>query len=228
VEELKWDTTVYATTTYSYNTRDQLIQSNQAGQLRSFTYDGHGRLQSRTTPEQGAMNYAYTADDTLNFVTDARGAKTVFGYNNPRHLVTGISYDLSNLVPGQSVAATANVSFTYDSAGNRRTMTDGLGSVTYTYDNLSQLTSETRSFTGLNSYAINYSYNLVGELSSITNPPGTLVNYGYDKVGRLIGATGSAGGNPSTYAGSITYRAFGALKGMSAARAKTGKAKVQQ
>ena len=214
VEELNWNATVYATTTYSYNTRDQLTQSNQAGQLRSFTYDGYGRLQSRTTPEQGTTNYSYNLDDTTNFVTDARGAKTVFGYNNPRHLVSSISYDLTNLVPGQSVAATSGVSFTYDSVGNRKSMNDGSGSVTYTYDQLSRLTSETRNFTGIGSFALSYSYNLASELASMTNQWGAVINYSYDKLGRATGATGSGIGAP-TYAGSLTYRAFGAVKGMS-------------
>jgi len=210
VEELNWNATVYATTLYTYNVRDQLTQSNQANQLRSFAYDGYGRLQTRTTPEQGATNYNYNADDTTNFVTDARGAKTIFGYN-PRHLVVSISYDLSNLVPGQSVAPTSNVSFTYDAAGNRQTMSDGMGSVSYSYDNLSQLTSETRGFneTG-GAYTLAYSYNLAGELTSIIDyDSNTTVNYGYDKAGRVTGVTGEV-----NYATGLTYRAFGAIKGM--------------
>ena len=182
----------------------QLIESNQATQLRSFSYDGYGRLSSRTTPEQGTTSYNYNLDDTTNFVTDARGAKTIFGYN-PRHLVSSISYDLSNLVPGQSVAATSNVSFTYDPAGNRRTMSDGMGSVTYAFDNLSQLTSETRTFV-VNSYALSYTYNLVGELASITNQWGTTVNYGYDKVGRVTGVNDPGG--VLIYANALSYRAF--------------------
>lgn len=210
VEELNWNpSTVYATTTYTYNARNQLTESNQAGQLRSFTYDGYGRLQSRTTPEQGATNYSYNLDDTTNVVTDARGATTTLGYN-PRHLVTDITYG----VPA-GVAATPNVHFDYDAAGNRKAMTDGLGYAQYTYNNLSQLTSETRTFTGFSPYTSSYSYNLAGELASLTNPLGTLVNYGYDKIGRLTGATGAAGANPSVYAGSMTYRAFGAIKSMS-------------
>jgi RHS repeat-associated protein len=62
---------------------------------------------------------------------------------------------------------------------------------------------------------LNYAYNLAGELASLTNPLGTLVNYSYDKIGRATGATGSAGANPSVYASSMTYRAFGAIKSMS-------------
>ncbi|HEV7473479.1 MAG TPA: S8 family serine peptidase [Pyrinomonadaceae bacterium] len=212
-EELNWNATVYATTTYTYNARNQLIQSNQEGQLRTFAYDGHGRLQTRTTPEQGATNYTYNADDTANVVTDARGAKKIYSYN-PRHLVTDINYDLSNLVPGQSVAATSNVSFIYNSAGNRKSMSDGLGEVTYNYDSLSQLTTETRTITGVGSYLLNYTYNLVGELSTLTDQWATTVNYAYDKVGRATSAIGS-GISPPTYANNMTYRAFGAIKAVS-------------
>jgi len=119
IEELNWDQTVYDTTTYTYNARDQITGMNQAGQTRSFAYDGHGRLQTRTTPEQGVFNYSYFADDSVQTVTDARGATSTFTYNN-RNLVTGITYG----VPA-GVAATSNVSFGYDAAGNRSSMTDG-------------------------------------------------------------------------------------------------------
>jgi YD repeat-containing protein len=203
------DQSVYATTTYSYNARDQLTQSNQAGQLRSFAYDGYGRLQTRTTPEQGLTSYSYFANDALQTITDARGATTTFSYNN-RDLVTGISYG----VPA-GVTATANVTFAYDAAGNRTSMTDGLGSVSYAYNQLSQLTSETRTFTGVGSYALNYSYNLAGELTSLTNPWGAQVGYHYDPVGRPTNVSGSGYAGVASYANSLSYRAFGGLKQMS-------------
>ncbi len=158
VEELNWDQTVYATTTYAYNANDQITEINQGGQLRTFEYDGHGRLQTRTTPEQGSTSYSYFNDDTIQTVTDARGATTTFSYNN-RHLVNSITYG----VPA-GVAATANVSFGYDSNGNRTSMTDGRGSVSYGYDTLSRLTSESRTFTGVGSFGLTYGYNLSGEL----------------------------------------------------------------
>jgi len=214
VEELNWDTSVYATTSYAYNARDQITQLNQAGQLRSFSYDGHGRLQSRTTPEQGAMSYSYNQDDTTNTVTDARGAKTVFTYN-ARRLPTNITYDLSSVISGQNVADTPGVAFAYDAAGHRTSMTDGLGSVSYNYNNLSQLTSETRNFTGVASLTLSYGYNLAGELSGITNQWGSVVGYGYDKSGRLSGVTGSGLVSAPTYASAISYRAFGSVKGVS-------------
>jgi YD repeat-containing protein len=90
----------------------------QGNRIRSFDYDGHGRLWKRTTPEQGQLEYKYKTDDTLDWVKDARGVKTIFGYNN-RHLVESIAYDLSGVLAGQNVAATPGVSYTYDAAGNR-------------------------------------------------------------------------------------------------------------
>ncbi|HEX6717902.1 MAG TPA: RHS repeat-associated core domain-containing protein, partial [Pyrinomonadaceae bacterium] len=125
---------------------------------------------------------------------------------NSRHLVTGITYDLS-LSTG--VAATPNVTFAYDAAGNRTSMTDGLGSVSYNYDQLSRLTSETRMFNGVGSLALNYAYNLANELTSITNPWGAQVGYAYDKVGRPTSVSGSGYAGVSSYVSSIAYRAFG-------------------
>lgn len=206
VEELNWDQTVYSTTNYTFNVRDQITLIDQQGQTRTFGYDGYGRLNSRTTPEQGNTTYTYFADDTMETITDARGATTTFGYNN-RKLVTSISFGVPS-----GVAATPNISFGYDSAGNRTSMTDGLGSVSYVYNTLSQLTSETRAFTGVGSYTLSYAYNLAGQLTSITNPWGAQVGYGYDKIGRPTNVSGSGYAGLSSYVNSLSYRAFGSPK----------------
>jgi YD repeat-containing protein len=71
VEEMHGPT-VYATTNYTLNTLNQLTSINQAGQIRSFAYEGYGRLQSRTTPEQGTSTYTYFADNAVQTITDAR------------------------------------------------------------------------------------------------------------------------------------------------------------
>jgi len=215
VEELNWDTSVYSTIDYAYNGRDQITSITQMGQTRSFNYDGHGRLQSRTTPEQGTTTYSYFADDTIERFTDARNATTTFTYNT-RHLVTNIAYGVTG-----TVAATPNVAFGYDSAGNRTSMTDGLGSVDYVYNTLSQLTSETRTFTGLSgSFQLSYGYNLGGQLNSITNQWGAQVGYAYDKVGQLTDVSGSGYAGGMDYVSSTSYRAFG-LKQMNYTNGRT-------
>ena len=66
-------------------------------------------------------------------------------------------------------------------------MTDGSGSVSYSYDALSRLTSETRQFSGLTgSYALSYIYNLAGELTRVTDPTGAQVNYVYEALVQML------------------------------------------
>ncbi len=214
VDELNWDQSVYATTTYTYNVRDQITQSSQANQVRTFEYDGLGRLWKRTTPEQGLTTFTYNADDTLYQLKDARNVIQTFSYNS-RRLLAGINFNVSGDPTGQT-AATPNVSFAYDAAGHRTQMTDGLGTVSYGYNSLAQLTSETRSFTGVGSFTLSYSYDLGGQLLSLTNSVNnSQVAYGYDHSTRVSGVTGSGYGGISTYASNIRYRAWNGLKSTS-------------
>ena len=120
-----------------------------------------------------------------------------------------------------SGSPTINVSYDYDAAGNRTSMTDGLGSVTYTRNQLSQLTAETRTFTGVGSFTVNYGYNLAGLLTSVTDPFGAQVGYTHDSVGRTTAVTGSNFASVSTYASGLQYRAWGALKSLNYGNAKT-------
>jgi YD repeat-containing protein len=221
-EVLNWDGSVYATMVNSYNARDQvtLVRQFQGAdtssvyQATTMSYDGYGRLVSKHVPEQNAgtaTNYAYNADDTVNSVTDARGASATYSYNNNRRLVTGINYSAPS-----GVTATPNVAYGYDALGNRTSMSDGFGSKSYAYNQLSQLTSETRTFNGVGTFALSYQYSVSGELTKITDPTNVSINYGYDSVGRLTGVTGSDSlyANVSNYASNFQYRAWGGLKAM--------------
>lgn len=183
-----------------------------------MAYDGYGRLSSRHVPEQNigtATVWTYNADDTVNTVTDARGAVTTFGYaGTNRHLVKTMTYTLTG-------SPTVSNSFTYDAAGNRTGMTDGLGSVDYSYSLISQLTSETRAITGVGSFTLNYTYTVSGQLSRITDPFGAQVDYSHDNAGRLRAITGANFASVSTYASSLQYRAWDAVKSLTYGNSKT-------
>jgi YD repeat-containing protein len=229
-EVLNWQGgSVYATTVNTYNVRDQLTQARQyAGaeangsfQDTTFTYDGYARLKTRHRPEQQVdstnsystdhTTWNYNPDDTVQVVTDARGASQNFSYNG-RHLVTAISYAAPSGIT--TIAPVQPVAYSYDAAGNRTLMTDGNGHTNYTYDELSQMRSETRQFNGVTgNYALNYDYNLAGELKTITDPTGATINYGYDALGRVANVSGSAYGGVTQYASAFAYRAWGAIKG---------------
>lgn len=174
-----------------------------------MTYDGYGRLKTRHTPQQDTdkvTTYDYYKDDTLQKVTDARGAGATYSYNN-RQLVTAISYGAPT-----GIDAAPDVAFGYDEAGNRLWMTDGLGRVDYEYDTLSRLKSETRKFNDFTqSFKLTYSWNLAGELTSVTDQFGTKTSYGFDSVGRQVNI-GGEGLGVSNYASHIKYRAWGAMK----------------
>ncbi len=213
-EVLNSDTSVYSTRILTYNGRDQVTsvkqyqgpQSSGVYQEELSTYDGYGRLATHKAPIQtSAITYSYYDNDKPLTVTDARGATTTLIYNN-RGLATNISYSGPAPVPSP-------VTLSYDAAGNRASMSDGSGSVSYGYNSLSQLTSETRQFTGLSgSFALSYEYNLGGELKSITDPVGSRVDYSFDSTGRLLSASGSGPASTPTYASNFSYRAFGGVK----------------
>ncbi|HEX7318020.1 MAG TPA: S8 family serine peptidase [Pyrinomonadaceae bacterium] len=214
-EEFNFDGTVYATTSYAYDALDQLTQINQAGQVRTFDYDGHGRLVSQTTPEQGTTTYAYNKDDTVQKLTDARGASATVVYNY-RHQPTTVTYG----VPA-GVAATPNVTYVYDAAGNRTSMTEKnsagtvVGGSTYHYDSLSRMDWEERNFPGVGTYRLAYEYNRAGGLTKLTGPSqfgGVEVGYSYDQLGRTTGVTGANYAGVASYVSNVSYRAFGAPK----------------
>ena len=101
-------------------------------------------------------------------------------------------------------------------------MNDGLGSVAYEYNQLSQMTAETRQFNDAladaplsnNRFRLEYGYNLSGCLQSVEDPYGIQVDYAHDKTGRLKEVSGTADGDNTTgkYLDDIEYRAWGAIK----------------
>lgn len=82
-----------------------------------------------------------------------------------------------------------SVSYGYDAAGNKTSMTGGTGSSSYQYDPFGELTS---AVDGANQ-TVGYSYSPDGEISSITYPLPTgatwattsTVNYTYDNANLL-------------------------------------------
>lgn len=246
-EILNWEGgAVSAATVNTYNARDQIAMIRQFSgaapsdpadlscpsgtcQKSEMTFDGHGRLKTSHVPERQVdsnnpastdhKTWDYNTDDTIQKITDPRGAVSTFSYNG-RHALTNITYTLLQDVPttgSSGVVSAATVSYQYDAAGNRKVMNDAMGSVTYTYDLLSRLTSETRYFSNLSgsstggNYTLGYEYNLTNQMTKLTDPNNLQINYGYDHIGRLSGVTG-VGFSVSTFLSNIQYRAWGAPK----------------
>jgi len=124
------------------------------------------------------------------------------------------------------VSENSQVTFGYDNLGNRTRMTDSMGEVTYSYDQLSRLTGESRHFYGpfvgsdlqqapggVGIFNISYEYELAGGLKSITDPYGQTATYTQNRTGATEAVTGSQfAGENHIYATNTKYRAWGAIK----------------
>jgi YD repeat-containing protein len=220
-QELRDDGTIYRTVTNTFNARDQIVSvfvnrgNSGPGQTTTVTYDGHARLKTRKTPiETSPTTYDYNVDDTVQVVTDPRGATATYAYNN-RRLVTGITYGVPS---GSGIPGTPPVTFSYDQNGNVSQMTDGTGQISFDYDTWSRLIRETRFFNevagGSTPFALVYAYNLAGQLKRVVDPFNAQIDYGYDQAGRLSSVTGTPFGNAGVtqYATDLRYRAWGGLK----------------
>jgi YD repeat-containing protein len=225
-EVFNWDGSVYSTTQTKFNGRDQATQvtvteaSTSVSQVTTMSYDGHGRLETRHIPRQNASSvttFHYNPDDSVSSAVDARNVTVNYNYNS-RGLLENVSYAPQT---GSTVPATHDIEFGYDNAGNRTSMLDGLGSVSYEYNSLSQVTAESRDFTDNLSgvpngvFRLEYSYALNGQLNSLKDPYGQEINYGHDKLGRLSTVTGSSFGGVTSYASNAHYRAWGGLQSLS-------------
>src|SRR5579883_1370292 len=199
-------------TSYAYTVQDLVTSVTQGSQTRTYSYDDLGRATSIKTPEtnQLAYQYQYNSFGEVTQRTDPRGVVTTYGYDNLNRLVS-ISYNVGST----GVPATPGVTLAYDqggaaanSLGRLTSMSDGVGSESYSYNNLGQLTRLQKVINGV-SYTTAYSYNLAGELAQLTYPSGRVVLQNHDALGRLcsVGASASTCSSGTLYASGFGYNA---------------------
>jgi YD repeat-containing protein len=234
-EVLNWQGgSVYSTTINTYNALDQVTRVRQhqgtdtstTYQDTTATFDGYGRLKTKHVPEQQVdtndaastdhTTWDYNTDDTIQKVTDARGASVTYSYNS-RHLVTGITYNAPTVnFPGSLIPIPPTVNFDYDAARNRAWMNEGgQRRVTYHYDALSRMDWEDRQFPDLTgTFRLSYEYNLTGQVKKVTDQTsGTSFTTSFDSIGRISGVSGVGYlGSTPTFISSLGYRASGAAK----------------
>ena len=185
------------TTTYTYDNRNRLVTKATPQGTLNYTYDATGdvkTIQSGNT-NGASMSYGYDALNRLSTVTDANGA-TSYNYDNvgnlggfayPNGVAHAYSYDTRNRLTNVAVSGTvagapgpiASYAYTLDASGHRTGVTELSGRVvSYGYDNLYRLTSET--------------------IASDPNSVSGAVSYGYDPVGNRLQKTSTLPGMPGT------------------------------
>ncbi len=181
------------TTGYSYDADGRVTLTTRAdGSFGKNFYDPAGLLLSYTDAAGHTTSYGYDADARRTTSTDPVGRTTRFGYDAASRLVSGVdaagrvttsSYDAAGRLVGVDYTDpnTPDVSYAYDGAGRRTSMSDGTGTTSYTYDTAGRLVSVANPATGV----AGYGYDGLGRVARVTYPDGRMVVRSYDGAGRL-------------------------------------------
>jgi RHS repeat-associated protein len=217
--------TTKGTINYQYDQLDQLTQETLFdGTTISYEYDSVGNRTKKIVLKgttSTIITYTYNQADQLlsqnnqPFIYDLNGnlvdnGKNIFVYNPDNRLIE------------VRVKATGNTlaSFTYDYKGRRKTMTTSSGTVTFYYDQRSNVIYETDQKGNVlveytwdnenrpvsmikNSLTYYYHINGHGDVLALTDKDGNVVaSYIYDAWGNILSQTGTMESlNPYRYAG---------------------------
>jgi RHS repeat-associated protein len=201
------------TTTYTCDPIGNLTQVSQGSQTRTFVFDGLSRMTSQATPEAGTVSYAYNNYGKMTSRTDARGVVTTYTYDSTLNRLTGISYDVSGAT---GVPSTPSVSYTYGTStssynnGRLITISDGLGSESFTYDQLGRQLQLQKTVYNV-TYTTSQTYNLAGGVTTMTYPSGRVIKNNFDAIGRRAGIQNNS--TSANYATSIGYNAANQVTG---------------
>jgi RHS repeat-associated protein len=212
-------------TNYSYDALGNLIQVNQGGQQRSFTYDSLSRLKTAKNPEQ--VNASVQVATTYDY-DDASNLMSKTGPNSGASV--SFAYDGLNRVKTKTLSIGGVWDYTYDTAtiSNAKgrlvsvVLHGGTDGYYYdAYDAMGRVTASRQVTTlgSANSYTMSYQYDLAGNMTRQIYPSGKAIITEYDSVGRIAGvkregATYYAGATPTDTTNRIQYSAHGAVAAM--------------
>lgn len=141
-------------TQYSYDRVGRVIQINDPeNRIIKYEYDNLGRRTKLTYPDNTYITYQYDADNRLTkikyqdvmvskYTCDDLGRRTLLEYGNGTN--AAYLYDIGDRLTRitNNISPVIDIQYTdYDSVGNRKNMiVSGIGTTTYTYDRLYQLT----------------------------------------------------------------------------------------
>ncbi len=125
-----------ATTTYEYDPDDGLVATTTPNhETTKFTYDAEGNRASETNPAGEVIKWTYNSDHEITGITEPSGVATTIerdAHGNP--------LTVSRSASGETTRTT---SYTYNSEGDRESMTDAEGHTwSYEYDSHGNKISE--------------------------------------------------------------------------------------
>lgn len=179
------------TETYTYDNNGNVATvTDRKSQVTTYTYDLLNRKTKATYQDGTSTNYTYDAGNRITQFQEKDAGNTVTA------TITRTYDGLDRLT--QEVTAQGTLTYTYDNASRRTTMTvAGQPTVNYTYDNANRLTQITQ---GANLVTIGYDD--ADRRASLTLPNGNSVVYAYNAASELLSLTYKQG---ATVIGDLTY-----------------------
>jgi RHS repeat-associated protein len=166
------------------------------GLSTGFTYDGWGRVLTRSSPDTGLTTFSY--DIAGRPLTEKRAGGEYIEY----------THDALGRMTSRSVGSLTET-FHYDEGtygkGHLTRITDATGSTTFTYNAAGALVAQTSVIDGV-SYTTTWDYDLQGRLQVLTYPTGLKLDYDWDTAGRLTNIDGWIGSQWVRLADSILYQ----------------------
>ena len=217
-------------TAYTYDDlgRTTAVTDSESG-VSSVVFDSLGRITFMKDPNQNdpgnknsvnTYTYLYNEQGLLEQETNAIGNTTSYQYNE------------NLLLESMKDSENETTKYTYDSLNRLKTVSDDLGTISYTYDkngNITEVSEKekglfgvtktiTREFDSLNRITkytdykgrtVRYAYDALGNMVALTYPGGEIVKYTYRKDGNIATMTSKSGGTEYTY--EYTYERYGRL-----------------
>ncbi|WP_334319073.1 RHS repeat-associated core domain-containing protein, partial [Termitidicoccus mucosus] len=168
-------------TRYTYTPLGDMATLTDAnGNTYFFEYDKMRRKTAMIYPDNSQETWTYDLGGRLATHTTRAGQTKTIAYNTDHKPVSEI-WSPAGCAP--------DIVNTYDATGRLASTNNGNALLTYTYDKLGRITSETNDIRalipGMLSHTVGYLYDKTGRKAGLLYPDGLKVSYRYDAQGRM-------------------------------------------
>jgi RHS repeat-associated protein len=193
--------------TRAYTTNGQLSTlTDGEGNKTTYEYDSYDRLSKTRYPSKTAAGtssstdyeqWTYRATGAVATRRDRYGTTHTYTYDNLERRTgssasgaTSRTWSHDNLGRVTQATGGATVSYAYDALGRLLTETQVMGAITYQYDVAGRMTK----MTWPDAFYVNYDYDVSGAMTKVrengaTSGVGVLATYEYDDLGRRVKLT---------------------------------------
>ena len=230
-------------TCHAYDVLNDLTQTVQGSQTRTYAYDGLSRKTSESLPEAGTTNLYYTTSagalcsgnpNAVCRQTDARTITTTYSFDARNRLVSKTYSDstpTASFYYDESSVTVAGTAYTLTNAKGRLSHTSGAGGNAITiqsYDTMGR-TQDVWQCTPYNCssatiWHAHYSRDLGGDLTSWQHPNGESITQTFSNARRItqIASSLNDSTHPGTLAQNIHYAPHGGVNNLQNGCAGTG------